>query len=124
MAITPTSDSNQVSRAFLLLDTVSQLQPEHVKVLSEFGMIRTIGDAHFAPSYGPRTRDSFRSWIVPDVSDLIDPILARLDGLGLIRVNSEQEPGVGSVFTQRPEQWKLTPFGVEVLGYFHSRPNF
>jgi len=123
MAIIPTSDSNLISRAFLLLDTVSQLHPEHVKVLLEFGMIRSIGDAYFSPSYGPRTRDSFRSWIVPDVSDIIDPILARLDGLGLIRVASEQEPGVGSIFTQRPEQWTLTPFGVEVSGYLHSRPD-
>lgn len=127
LAMLPTADASQIGRAHLLMEAVAQLQPEHLDVLEEIGTRRVLsGKAVGTASIGERRSIRGMVHFRPELADVIDPIVARLEGLGLIRM-LPSEPSLPTPSRPTPRrsdpEWSLTRFGVEVVKYMERPSN-
>jgi hypothetical protein len=117
------SDPDQVRRVRLYMDIVSQLRPEHIRLLRELGTV-TDTPAVFVLHMAQKWTIYALENRLPELSEAIDPLLARVVGLGLAYQT-------GSVSTDTPgraapqAQWGLTKFGLNLMRflYGHDQPD-
>jgi hypothetical protein len=113
-----TSDPSDLRRLRLFMDVISQLRPEHIRLLRELGTV--------ANAPGVTVLYMARKWSIyalerrlPQLSAAIDPLIARVVSLGLA-----YQTGTLSVATPgRPApqpEWGLSKFGLNLIGYLYE----
>jgi hypothetical protein len=113
------SDPDRAPQVRLFIDVVSQLRPEHIRLL------RVLGTVSDTPAL--LVLYMAQKWTIyalenrlPELSEAIDPLLARVVSLGLVYQT-------GSISTDTPgrpgpqPQWGLTKFGLKLMGYLYDR---
>ncbi len=113
-------DEVPLDQARVLLETTRQLETPHLRLLK---ILNNPGPHHIDESYnvGPWTILSRNVWRAqdikshnPGIADALDLLVARLQGLGLIR--DERVPTVDF-----EPVWVLTPFGLQLVDYLSER---
>lgn len=113
-----TGDEGNLGKAHLLLDAVGRLQPEHLTLIREFATARNLNEkaGFWQPGQRERARQTLVEYL-PELADLIDPLLGGLEAAGLIRRLDPEQQTVTRFSNRRDVQWILTTFGVEVAQY-------
>lgn len=112
-AILPTTSDDGLSRAQMLLDLLGQLETAHLDVLRRMVAARqdpttTVGHDGVLPTALEK--------LMPELADIMDPLTARLNSLGLIEnIATGSMGGAGAQV-----EWWPTTFGWKLLDYLRD----